>query len=193
LALEQGMTLSLLLSQVKILRTKTEVPLILMGYLNPLLQFGLETFCREAKEAGVDGLIIPDLPLTEYQQMYQSLFESHGLYNIFLVSPTTSDERIRQIDDASHGFIYAVSSSSTTGSKNEFTEAQLSYFKRLKGLNLKHPFLIGFGIHNDKTFKAACEHSAGAIIGSAFISELSNSTDLENDIGKFVKNIKGTV
>ncbi|MEZ4972077.1 MAG: tryptophan synthase subunit alpha [Cyclobacteriaceae bacterium] len=189
-ALDNGMSLRTLLEQVKDLRTKIETPIVLMGYFNPVLQFGVDRFCKAAADAGVDGLIIPDLPLTEYVELYKEKFEQHGLINISLISPTTSEERIRNIDDNSSGFIYAVSASSTTGAKREFGDEQIEYFKRLQSMNLKNPFLIGFGISNASTFKTASQHGAGAIIGSAFIAMLQSSTDLKNDIRDFVKSIK---
>ncbi|MCB0488932.1 MAG: tryptophan synthase subunit alpha [Cyclobacteriaceae bacterium] len=189
-ALDNGMNLRTLLEQVKALRSKIETPIVLMGYFNPVLQFGVGRFCIAAADAGVDGLIIPDLPLTEYVELYKEKFEQHGLINISLISPTTSEERIRNIDDNSSGFIYAVSASSTTGAKKEFGDEQIEYFKRLQSMKLKNPFLIGFGISNASTFKTASQHGAGAIIGSAFIAMLQSSTDLKNDIRDFIKSIK---
>lgn len=189
-ALDNGMTLRLLLKQVSELRPQVKVPIILMGYFNPILQFGVKSFCEAAAAAGVDGLIIPDLPLLEYQEMYKATFEANGLQNIFLIAPTTSDKRIRTIDKVSHGFIYAVSSSSTTGAKKDFNKEQHAYFERLKKMNLKNPLLIGFGVSNHDTFAAVCEYSAGAIVGSAFISMLKESKNLESDIPEFVKSLK---
>lgn len=189
-ALDNGMTLKLLLEQVTELRAKVEVPIILMGYFNPILQFGVEEFCKSASRAGVDGMIIPDLPLQEYQAEYKVIFEQHGLQNIFLIAPTTSMDRIRAIDAVSDAFIYAVSSSSTTGAKNNFSEEQQAYFERLKKMKLKNPFLIGFGISNHNTWSAACAFGAGAIVGSAFITMLKESRDIGNDIPAFVKSLK---
>src|SRR5579871_1969620 len=151
-ALQNGMTLKLLLEQVSALRKQVNLPIILMGYINPVLQYGVAEFCRDAEAAGVDGVILPDLPLLEYENEYKQLFEEHGLKNIFLISPTTSEDRIRKIDAASSSFIYAVSASSTTGTKSSFTSEQESYFKKLKDLKLSNPFLIGFGISNHTSF-----------------------------------------
>jgi len=192
IALDQGMNVELLLSQVKELRTTVTLPVVLMGYLNPVMQYGVEKFMREAADAGVDGLILPDLPLHEYVNAYQSLAESLNLSVSFLISPTTSESRIKQIDSVSSGFIYAVSSSSTTGAKKEFSEEQVSYFKKLQSLDLKNPFLIGFGISNSKTYSQACSYAAGAIVGSSFITTLKESKDLPSDINSFVQSIKST-
>lgn len=190
IALENGMSLKKLLEQVKEIRKRVKLPVILMGYLNPVMQYGVERFCKEASAAGVDGLILPDMPMDVYQHEYKKMFESHGLSNSFLISPTTSDDRIRKIDEATEGFIYAVSASSTTGVKGDFTQEQEVYFKRLKAMKLKNPFLIGFGISDRGTFSKACTYGAGAIVGSAFISLLKGSIDLQNDITKFVTSIK---
>jgi tryptophan synthase alpha chain len=192
IALDQGMNVELLLSQVKELRTTVTIPVVLMGYLNPVMQYGVEKFMRTAADAGVDGLILPDLPLHEYVNDYQTLAESLNLSVSFLISPITSESRIKQIDSVSSGFIYAVSSSSTTGAKNEFSEEQISYFKKLQLLNLKNPFLIGFGISNAKTYSQACSYAAGAIVGSSFITTLKESKDLSSDINSFVQSIKST-
>jgi tryptophan synthase alpha chain len=191
IALDNGMNVKLLLSQVKEIRKTVSVPIILMGYLNPVMQYGVEKFANEAASAGVDGLIIPDMPMNEYRNEFKKIFEAAGLCNTFLISPTTSEERIRKIDDISDGFIYAVSSSSTTGAKGEFTMEQKSYFEKIKKFELNNPFLIGFGISNHTTFAEASSYGAGAIVGSAFISLLRESKDLKKDIAKFVKDIKG--
>lgn len=190
IALEQGMNLALLISQVKELRSTVDIPVILMGYLNPVIQYGVERFMRDAAEAGVDGLILPDLPLSEYVDQYKSLAESLNLSVSFLISPTTSDSRIKQIDSVSSGFIYAVSSSSTTGAKKEFSEDQIAYFKKLSSLDLENPFLIGFGVSNYDTYSQACRYASGAIVGSSFITMLKNSQDLSADIYAFIKSIK---
>jgi len=188
-ALANGMTVKKLLTQVAAIRKDVTLPIILMGYINPVLQYGMEKFCSEAAAAGVNGLILPDMPMNEYQKTYKPLFEKYNLSNTFLISPTTSEARIRLIDEATNGFIYAVSSSSTTGAKSGFTVEQEAYFEKLKALNLKNPFLVGFGISDHKTFSKVNEYGAGAIIGSAFISLLKNSTDLKADIHSFVKSI----
>jgi tryptophan synthase alpha chain len=189
-ALDNGMSVKLLLDQVKEIRQEISIPIILMGYLNPVLQYGFEKFCKEASANGVDGLILPDMPMEEYLSEYKGFMESANLLNTFLISPTTSKERIRKIDDETNGFIYAVSSSSTTGAKNDFTNEQESYFKNLQSLNLKNPFLIGFGISSHNTFSKACQFSSGAIIGSAFINLLQDTPALESDIQKFIKSIR---
>ena len=191
IALDNGMTVKLLLEQVKEIRKTVKTPIILMGYLNPVMQYGVEKFCKDAAANGVDGLILPDMPMDEYLTTYKSMFEANGLCNTFLISPTTSENRIRQIDNATNGFIYAVSSSSTTGAKKDFGDEQIRYFKKLKSLQLKNPFLIGFGISNHATFSRACEFSCGAIIGSAFITLLKNSTDIKTDIHSFINSMKG--
>jgi tryptophan synthase alpha chain len=190
LALDNGMNLHLLLEQVQEIRKSVSVPIILMGYLNPVMQYGFEKFVKEAARVGVDGLILPDLPVDEYLEMYKSVVEENGLTNTFLISPTTSEDRIRKIDAATNGFIYAVSSSSTTGAQKGFSQEQESYFKRLQNMKLENPFLIGFGISNHETFATVSKYSSGAIVGSAFINLLKNSTDLEVDITRFIKELR---
>jgi tryptophan synthase alpha chain len=189
-ALDHGMNVKLLLQQVKEIRQTVTLPIILMGYLNPVLQYGVEQFCKDAANAGADGLILPDLPLYEFETEYKDIFAKYGLTNVFLISPTTSESRIRQIDSVTNSFIYAVSSSSTTGAKNEFSQEQADYFKHLQQLKLKNPFLIGFGISNQSTFAQACSYSSGAIIGSAFIRLLADSKDLAGDIKKFIASLR---
>ncbi|MEM7106930.1 MAG: tryptophan synthase subunit alpha [Bacteroidota bacterium] len=189
-ALDNGMTLELLFQQIKVLREQVSVPVLLMGYVNPVLQYGVDKFCASCKEAGVDGLILPDLPMFEFLVEYQSKFDQYGLKNIFLITPQTSDERIRQVDEHSNSFIYMVSTSSTTGAKDSFGDEQAVYFERVKSLDLVNPTLVGFGISNKATFEQACAHSNGAIIGSAFIKLIGSSSDLKSDIHQFVKNIK---
>lgn len=192
IALDNGMTVKLLIEQVKEIRKqKVEVPVILMGYLNPVMQYGVKKFIKDAAAAGVDGLIIPDMPVYEYEEQYKSLFESANLCNVFLISPTTSEDRIRRIDAATKGFIYAVSSSSTTGAKGTFTDVQIQYFDKLNKMKLVNPFLIGFGISNNLTFSKASEYGSGAIVGSAFINLLKSSNDLQKDISKFIQDLKG--
>jgi tryptophan synthase alpha chain len=190
-ALDNGMNLRLLIDQVKEIRKTAKLPIILMGYLNPVMQYGIKKFIGDAAKAGVDGLIIPDMPLYEYEEEYSTLFTEANLCNTFLISPTTSEERIRKIDGESNGFIYAVSASSTTGAKNDFSDDQLSYFEKLQGFKLKNPFLIGFGISDRNTFSKASSFGAGAIVGSAFISLLKESKDQKSDIEMFVKKLKG--
>ena len=190
IALDNGMNLRLILDQVKEIRKSVDIPIILMGYLNPVMQYGIEKFCIDAVNAGVDGLILPDMPMEEYQHDYKDLFDSQGMSNTFLISPTTSEQRIRTIDSVSNGFIYAVAASSTTGAKGEFAKEQIDYFKRLKAMKLSNPILIGFGISNHETFSVASSHGAGAIVGSAFVNLIKASTNLEKDIHDFVRSIK---
>jgi tryptophan synthase alpha chain len=190
-ALDNGMNLKLLLQQVKEIRQEVTIPIILMGYLNPVMQYGLEKFCKDASEVGIDGLILPDLPMFEYENEYGKFFEANNLLNIFLVSPTTSEERIKKIDSVSSGFIYAVSASSTTGAKGNFTDEQIVYFKKLNSLNLKNPIFLGFGISNNETFSTASKYSNGAIVGSAFIQLLKSSDNYLSSISSFIKGIRG--
>jgi tryptophan synthase alpha chain len=193
IALDNGMNVKLLLSQVKEIRRSVTIPIILMGYLNPVLQFGIEAFLKAAAEAGVDGLILPDLPIDVYQHEYKELFDEAGLTNTFLISPTTTEDRIRKIDTLTSGFIYAVSASSTTGAKNDFTTDQLTYFEKLRSMHLKNPFLIGFGISGHHTFSTAAAYGSGAIVGSAFINLLNESKDFESDIKQFIGAINGEI
>ena len=153
------------------------------------MQYGIEKFCKDASKLGISGVIIPDLPMQEYLDEYKIIFEKYNLKNIFLITPQTSEARIRLIDEHSNGFIYMVSSASTTGAKNEIGYEQENYFKRINTMKLKNPTVIGFGIHNQQTFLKACEYANGAIIGSAFIKAIERSEDLEKDISKFVNNI----
>lgn len=191
LALGNGISLKLIFEQLTEIRNEVDIPIILMGYINPVMQFGVEEFCQKCEEVGVDGLILPDLPMQEYIDEYQSMFEAHGLLNIFLITPQTSEQRIREIDDNSKGFIYMVSLAGTTGAKGDISEDQLAYFERIKTMQLKNPTLIGFGISNQETFDRACSYAFGAIIGSAFINILEKSINLEQDISAFIKSVKG--
>jgi tryptophan synthase alpha chain len=189
-ALDQGMTLRLLLEQVKAIRESVQLPMVLMGYLNPVMQYGFEEFFRDAALAGVDGVILPDLPLEEYASTYQPLLKKYNLVNTLLVTPQTPEDRVRKMDQLTEGFLYAVSSSSTTGARSDFSKDQESYFQRLKKMNLKNPFLIGFGVSNASTFQTVCRYAAGAIVGSAFIRALSESKDLGDTTKKFVEQLK---
>jgi tryptophan synthase alpha chain len=173
-ALNNGMTTNLLFDQLKDLRKISDVPVVIMGYFNPILQYGIEKFCSNCKDVGIDGLIIPDLPADIFKKNYKNIFEKYKLNMMFLITPQTSDERINLIDQLSKGFIYMVSSYSVTGAKNSFDKYQIEYFKRIKKLNLSNPLLIGFGISNRKTFQSACQNSNGAIIGSAYIKYIEN-------------------
>jgi tryptophan synthase alpha chain len=188
-ALENGMTLSLLFDQLKNIRSKTQIPLILMGYLNSVLQYGEENFCTKCKEVGIDGVILPDLPMDYYQVYFKDLFDRFGINNILLISPQTSEERIREIDDTSSGFIYLVSSNSITGA-NKGLEAQKEYFQRIDTMKLKNPKVVGFGIHDQNTFNQATAYTEGAIIGSAFIKALQKNHGLKTNIHHFVKSLR---
>jgi len=174
-ALKNGMTTELLFNQLKDIRKTVSIPLIIMGYFNPMLQYGVEAFCKKCQEIGIDGLILPDLPLDVYQEDYEETFKKYGLLNVFLITPQTSNERIDQIDKASDGFIYMVSSASVTGSKSGFGQEQESYFQRIANMNLKNPQIVGFGIKDEETFKQATKTAKGAIIGSAFIKHLTTN------------------
>ena len=160
-----------------------------MGYLNPIIQYGVEEFCKKCKEVGVDGLILPDLPLQQYAEEYQEIFEKYGLFNTFLISPQTTEKRIREIDQHSSGFIYMVSSHAITGGKSAISPEQLAYFERVEAMNLIHPRLIGFGISDAASFQMASRYSQGAIIGSAFIKQIKDSTDLNQDINTYIQGI----
>lgn len=188
IALANGMTIERLFEQLKNMRPAIHLPVVLMGYLNPVLQFGMENFCAAAKAVGVDAVILPDLPMHEFGTQYKELFEKYGLDLIFLVTPETSKERIRKIDECSGGFIYAVSSSSTTGNSKP-VEEQEAYFKKIQDMQLKNPVLVGFGINNKQSFQAACRFTNGAIIGSAYIRALEKSTAIEKDTATFLNMI----
>ena len=188
-ALKNGMTSEILFDQLKGIRKTVEIPLLIMGYFNPILQYGVEAFCKKCKEIGIDGLIIPDLPVDVYHQEYREIFDRNDLINVFLITPQTSDGRIHYIDSISNGFIYMVSSASTTGAKSGFGKEQTEYFKRIAGMELKNPQIVGFGISNNETFAQAIKHAKGAIIGSAFIKHLANEGI--DKIGKFVDQIIG--
>jgi tryptophan synthase alpha chain len=191
-ALENGMTLKLLFEQLSKsnLSNITQVPFILMGYLNPVLQFGVENFCKKANEVGISGVILPDLPMDEYLKEYKSIFDKYNLKNIFLITPQTSEKRIRYIDENTDGFIYLVASASTTGTNTGMDDEKVKYFSRIKNMNLKNPLMIGFGIGNKANFAKACEYTNGAIIGSAFIRAIGESMNLKNDINEFVMKLK---
>jgi len=188
-ALDNGMTTDVLFEQLKNIRDHIEIPLLIMGYFNPMMQYGIEDFCRKCEETGIDGLIIPDLPVDVYHAQYQETFERYGLINVFLITPQTGEERIRFIDRISNGFIYMVSSASTTGAKNSFGSEQEDYFKRISEMNLSVPQIVGFGISNHDTFDQATRSTSGAIIGSAFVKFLEkNGVDA---IPEFIEGIRG--
>jgi len=187
-ALRKGMSTELLFEQLEGIRNSVKIPLIIMGYFNPVLQYGVEAFCSRCAEIGIDGLILPDLPLDVYQDEYEAIFKKYGLQNMFLITPQTSDERIQQIDEASEGFIYMVSSASTTGAKTGFGTEQQQYFERIGRMQLEHPQIVGFGISNAETFEQATQIAKGAIIGSAFIKFLTKEG--KEHIDQFIKSIK---
>ena len=187
-ALANGMTIAKMFAQLKNFRAQIHLPVILMGYMNPVLQYGFEKFCVDAQKTGIDGLILPDLPIYEFETEYRSVIQKYDLDFIFLVTPETSEERIRKLDELSSGFLYAVSSSSTTGKDKNLSD-QAGYFKRLKEMRLKNPVLVGFGIRDKETFQTACAHANGAIIGSAFIRALENSNDVDQSTKTFLEKI----
>ena len=191
IALDNGMSVKLLFEQLTGIREAgIDVPILLMGYVNPVIQFGVENFCQKCQEVGVDGLILPDMPISVYEDEYKAIFDKYGILNTFLITPQTTDERIRHIDNISDGFIYMVSSASTTGAKSGISTDQEAYFARVNTMNLKNPRLIGFGISDNETFKKAASQAAGAIIGSAFIKLIGQSVDLAGDIKAFVSSVK---
>ena len=186
-ALKNGMTTERVFQQLKDIRKSVTIPLIMMGYFNPMLQAGVENFCQQCEKIGIDGLIIPDLPVDVYDEHYKAIFERHGLINVFLITPQTSEERIRYIDSISKGFIYMVSSASVTGSSKGFGDSQTDYFKRIHEMELDNPQIVGFGIKDRQTFQQATEYAKGAIIGSAFIKMLAHEGT--GGIEKFVSHI----
>ena len=187
-ALRNGMTSDKLFTQLEGIRARIHVPLIVMGYFNPMMQYGVERFCKRCQEVGIDGLIIPDLPADVYHTQYQSLFQQNGLLNMFLITPQTPDERIRYIDQVSEGFIYMVSSAATTGAQGSFGDTQQHYFQRIADMKLQSKLLVGFGISNAETYQSAVAHSQGAIIGSAFIKHLEANGN--QSVQAFVKTIR---
>ena len=188
-ALDNGMDLKLLFEQLKELRSKVSIPVLLMGYVNPMLQFGVENFCKACAEVGVDGCIVPDLPMTEYEELYAPVFKEYGLSNIFLITPQTSPERIQKIDALSNGFIYLLSSSATTGQNLQVSDTTSAYFSRIADLKLKNPTMIGFGISSRETFDKACAYANGAIIGSAFVKSL-DANDVKGSVKRFMQDFK---
>lgn len=188
-ALKNGMSLPLLFQQLQELRPRVSIPVFLMGYFNTVLQYGVENFCKSCQEVGVNGAIIPDLPMYEYEELYQDIFKNYGISNIFLVTPQTSEERIRKIDNLSNSFIYLLSSNATTGKNLQVGEQAEQYFQRLKEMNLKNPLVIGFGISDRETFQKATTYAKGAIIGSAFVRLLANENYMDM-IEPFINSIK---
>jgi tryptophan synthase alpha chain len=190
-ALKNGMTLQLLYNQLTDIRKEIHIPLIMMGYLNPVLRFGVKKFCEKAAATGIDGIILPDLPMDVYKRDFKDMLQKYGIFMIFLITPETSEERIRTIDREGNGFIYMVSASSTTGSKSIIGKDQIEYFKRIRDMDLRLPALVGFGISSHEAFSLACRYSSGAIIGSAFVKALSENGDLENIVKNFISRISG--
>lgn len=189
IALENGMSLSKLFDQLEGIREKVHIPLLLMGYINPVLQYGIEKFCAKASAIGIDGVILPDLPMQTYLDEYKPVFDRYGLANIFLITPQSSPERIRWIDENSTGFIYMVASFSVTGTKTGIDDLQEEYFRKVKSLQLKNPTMVGFGINNRESFQKASQYADGAIIGSAFINALDGTGTLEEKIKAFSEKI----
>ena len=188
IAITNGMTIKKLFEQLKDFRNEIHIPVILMGYMNPVLQYGFEKFCADAAAVGIDGLILPDLPEFEFETEYGAIIKKYGLDFIFLVTPETSEERIKKLDELSTGFLYAVSSSSTTGSDKNMTDVN-SYLQKLKNLKLRNAILVGFGIKDKQTFDTACRYANGAIIGSAFVKALEGSEDQEDSVKQFLKSV----
>jgi len=189
-ALSNGMNLQVLFEQLSEMRKTIHIPVVLMGYMNPILQFGFDVFCARAKEVGVDGLILPDLPLFEFENSYGKTIKDNGLDFIFLVTPETPEERLRKLDSLSSGFLYAVSSSATTGKDKDFSQVAL-YLERLQKMNLKNPILVGFGIKDKQSFDAVNEFTQGAIIGSAYINALSKGEDVGETTKQFLNGVLG--
>lgn len=188
-ALNNGMTQKLLFEQLKDIRQVTDIPLLLMGYLNTAMQFGFENYCRETAAVGVDGFIIPDIPLEEYESHYKPIAERYGLKFVLLVTPETDEERVRRIDAISTGFVYLVSSASTTGAQRSFNDEKQAYFKRIADMKLKNPTLVGFGVSNKATFDAACQYSRGAIVGSAFVKALEAEPTVDKAVERLIREL----
>ncbi|MCF8407110.1 MAG: tryptophan synthase subunit alpha [Chitinophagaceae bacterium] len=189
-ALANGMNIAVLFEQIQDMRKSISIPVILMGYMNPILQYGFEAFCKKAKEVGIDGFILPDLPLFEFEQSYGKIIKENGLDFIFLVTPETPDQRVKKLDSLTNGFLYAVSSSATTGKDKDFNVVA-QYLQKLQALQLKNPILVGFGIKDKTTFDAATVHTQGAIIGSAYIQVLSKGGDIETSTSQFLNSVLG--
>jgi tryptophan synthase alpha chain len=189
-ALANGMNIAVLFEQIKDMRKSITIPVILMGYMNPILQYGFEAFCKKAKEVGIDGLILPDLPLFEFEDSYGKIITENNLDFIFLVTPETPVDRIKKLDSLSNGFLYAVSSSATTGKDKDFNVVA-QYLQKLQAMHLKNPILVGFGIKDKATFDAATMHTQGAIIGSAYIQQLTKGGDIETTTSEFLNNVLG--
>ena len=189
-ALKNGMSVKLLFEQLKSLREKVKIPIILMGYLNPVFKYGITEFAAKCQEVGIDGLILPDLPANLYQKEFRDIFDKHNLINIFLITPQTPDSRIRYIDEISRGFIYMVSTASTTGTKSAGEKEKKEYFERVSSMNLKNPRLIGFGVKDKESLDFTCQHAAGAIIGSAFVKLLGEKGYKKEDVAEFINSLR---
>ncbi len=189
-ALANGMNIAVLFEQIQDMRKSISIPVILMGYMNPILQYGFEAFCKKAKEVGIDGLILPDLPLFEFEQSYGKIIKENGLDFIFLVTPETPKQRVKKLDSLTNGFLYAVSSSATTGKDKDFNVVA-QYLQKLQAMQLKNPILVGFGIKDKATFDAATVHTQGAIIGSAYIQQLTKGGDIETITSQFLNSVLG--
>ena len=190
-ALNNGISISVLLEQLKAIKNEVNIPILLMGYINPIWKYGIEKFMAHCEEAGVSGLILPDIPLSEFKNDYQTLYEKHKLSSVFLITPQTTTERIKAYDEACTGFIYMVSSASTTGAdKTVDQQKQETYYNKIKSLDLKNPTLIGFNIKNKVSFDRACTYSSGGIIGSAFIKKLTEKGELKTKVNEFIRSIK---
>jgi tryptophan synthase alpha chain len=187
-ALQNGMTIKKLFEQLNNFRTIIQLPVLLMGYMNPILQYGFENFCADAAAVGIDGLILPDLPEYEFESEYGKIINNYGLDFVFLVTPETTEARVKRLDQLSSGFLYAVSSSSTTG-KEKKMEDVTSYLATLKNFHLKNPILVGFGIRDRQSFQAACQAANGAIIGTAYIKVLNQGTDVKSATKQFLSGI----
>lgn len=189
-ALKNGMSINILFEQLKNIRQSITMPLILMGYINPVLKYGVEKFIAKCSETGIDGLIIPDLPFELYNEKYRQLFESFGISNIFLITPQTPEARVKMLDENSTSFLYMVSSAAVTGAKSGLSQHQLDYFERIRNMNLKTPGVVGFGISNKESYNSVCKYAHGAIIGSAFVKLIEKSSDLYKDISDFIHSIR---
>lgn len=189
-ALKNGMTLRLLFQQLQDVRHHIHLPLVLMGYLNPIMQYGFENFCRSCVVCGIDGVIIPDLPYRDYMEHYRIISERYNIRVIMLITPESDEERIRLIDEHTDGFIYMVSSAATTGTQKDFNKEKLDYFQRIQSMNLQNPRMIGFGISNKQTFQSACKYAAGAIIGSKFVTLLGEEGNPEKAVSKLLEALK---
>jgi tryptophan synthase alpha chain len=189
-ALKNGMSLKTLFQQLENLRSEIQIPVLLMGYINVVMQYGLENFCKDCKKVGIDGVIFPDLPMADYLNEYKPLMDAYGLSMVLLITPDTSEARIREIDEHTDSFIYMVSSASTTGAQQHFSDSKLAYFKRINAMELKNPRLVGFGISNKETLDAAWEHASGAIIGSRFIECLTEAKSIPEAVTSLLDRLK---